>query len=486
METSTYSTSIKAGSALIQTLSSSLYKNAYYVLDELISNSYDADATRVDINISQDEITIRDDGEGMDREGLENYLWLGYTEKQKDRKTKKFGRHTIGKFGIGKLSMHVICDKCSITTIRNGIERSLILDFEKILSHQGLSEEQIRVQEALTNEESGTKVQLVGIKKIIDPQKAFRRIARNMPLSPNFQVTVNGNLLRPEEIIKGKEFGIELNLPLTGLVKGKLIHSDSPLGEFAGVYIKVHGRTVNADDPDIFDLMNTIARPGTFIARLYAVIHADGLDDIVLATRNGFNEDSSKFIEFKDTILRRIREITGEIQRSQSREELEYEKKLLEDVVRHQIDTMLKGAELPDDFLARYSKRPDAEIVKKAIREIQERKQEHEERKKSRGESEEEEPPLRIIRIGRKRFKFELAPMGKEAYECVLDADKAIFYVNTDHPQYLFSRGEGSLPHHFRRVIIFEIARTISGDSLVDFVDQYQGMMLQDIAIKQA
>ena len=486
METSAYSTSIKAGSALIQTLSSSLYKNAYYVLDELISNSYDADATRVDINISQDEITIRDDGEGMDREGLENYLWLGYTEKQKDRETKKFGRHTIGKFGIGKLSMHVICDKCSITTTRNGTERSLILDFEKILSHQGLSEEQIRVHEALTNEESGTKVQLVGIKKIIDPQKAFRRIARNMPLSPNFQVTVNGNLLRPEEIIKGKEFGIALNLPLTGLVNGKLIHSDSPLGEFAGVYIKVHGRTVNADDPDIFDLMNTIARPGTFIARLYAVIHADGLDDIVLATRNGFNEDSPKFIEFKDTILRRIREITGEIQRSQSREELEYEKKLLEDVVRHQIDTMLKGAELPDDFLARYSKRPDAEIVKKAIREIQERKQEHEERKKSRGESEEEEPPLRIIRIGRKRFKFELAPMGKEAYECVLDADKAIFYVNTDHPQYLFSRGEGSLPHHFRRVIIFEIARTISGDSLVDFVDQYQGMMLQDIAIKQA
>lgn len=483
MSVTVYSTSIKAGSHLIQTLSSSLYKNAYYVLDELISNSYDADATQVDVHMSLDKITIRDNGEGMDREGLDNYLWLGYSAKQRDRMTRRLKRYTIGKFGIGKLSMHVICDKCQITTVKDGIKRSLILDFDKILSHRGLSEEKIGVHETTTTEQEGTTVELTGLKKTIDAEKAKRRIARNMPLSPDFQISVNEKTLRPEDIIKGSQHKIELNLPLTGRVDGILIHSDTPLGEFAGIYIKVYGRTVNADDPNIFDLMNTIARPGTFIARLYGVIQADGLDDIVLATRNGFNEDSSKFIEFKDAVLKRIREITRDIQKSQSREELEYEKKLLEDVIRHQIDKMLKGAELPEDFLAKQSKRPDAKLVRTTIRMVEEQKRKREKTQKNK-KSDQRKPPPRIIRIGRRRFRFELEPMGKEAYECVLDAGHAIFYINTDHPQYLFSRREGSLAHHFRRVIVFEIARAISGDSASEFVGQYEGMMLQEIQIE--
>ena len=89
-----------------------------------------------------------------------------------------------------------------------------------------------------------------------------------------------------------------------------------------------------------------------------------------------------------------------------------------------------------------------------------------------------------MIRIGNKRYKFKLENLGKEAYECVLDANKAVFYINIDHPQYMFSRREGSLAHHFRRVIIFEIARAISGGSLREFVGQYSGMMLQKIKIE--
>ncbi len=87
-----YCTSFKARAELIQTLSSSLYENAYYVLDELVSNSYDADATKVDIDFSQARLTIRDDGVGMDRKDLENYLWLGYSEKREDKKTSNLRR----------------------------------------------------------------------------------------------------------------------------------------------------------------------------------------------------------------------------------------------------------------------------------------------------------------------------------------------------------------------------------------------------------
>jgi hypothetical protein len=484
MAEQSYVTSIKAGAELIQTLSSSLYKNAYYVLDELVSNSYDADATTVKIKISKDCLEISDNGAGMDRKGLENYLWLGYSEKREDRKTGKFRRYTIGKFGIGKLSMHVMCNECKITTTKNGIQRTLVLDFDRILAHKGLGDEQINVVECQTKDADGTIIELFGLKKTLDEKKAIRRIARNMPLSPEFQVIVNDELLRPEDIIKGKEYPIDLDLKQVGKVSGKIVHSDAPLGEFAGVYVKVYGRTVNADDPNIFDLARVISSPGTFLARLYCVLYADGLDDIVLATRNGFFEESSKFIEFKEAVLRRIREVTRDIQTSQSREELDYEKKLLEDVVRHQIENMLKGAELPEDFLARYSRRKDAKEVLTTIKTIEEHKQERRKKEVEHKKIDEKEPPPRLIKIGSKRYKFELEPMGKQAYECVLDACKATFYINIDHPQYLYSRREGSLSHHFRRVIVFEIARAISGDSLIEFVNQYAGMMLQEITIE--
>lgn len=58
--------------------------------------------------------------------------------------------------------------------------------------------------------------------------------------------------------------------------------------------------------------------------------------------------------------------------------------------------------------------------------------------------------------------------------------------MNIDHPQYLFSRKEGFLSHHFRRVIIFEIARSISGESAEELVIQYQNMMRQNINVEKA
>ncbi|MDH5439563.1 MAG: ATP-binding protein [Candidatus Bathyarchaeota archaeon] len=487
---SSYSTRIKAGAELIETLSSSLYKNAYYVLDELISNAYDADATEVDVRVSENEIVISDNGEGMDREGLEDFLWLGYSEKQRDRRTGKFNRYKIGKFGIGKLSMHVICDVCELRTTKNGVTSSLTLDFGRILSHKGLGEERIKVRETPTKEGVvGTTVHLIGLKKKIDESRAIKRITRNMPLSPVFRIRFNDKTLKPEDIIKGKAYEIHLDLPLIGRVDGKLIHSDTPLGEFAGIYVKVHGRTVNADAPNIFGLMNTIKRPDTFVARVYGIVSADGLDDTVLATRNGFKEDAPKYLEFKQAMLREIRKITRDIIEKQSDEELQYEMSQLGDVVRHQIGKMLKGADLPDDFLARYSERPDIEEIRATIREI-EKKKAKQRRKAGRNKDLEhkkrESNPIREgkrqIKIGRYGFGFELATIGKEAYECVLDDQKAVFYINVDHPQYLFSRKEGSLSHHFRRVIVFEIARSISGGSSAEFVTQYQSMMQQNIS----
>lgn len=76
-------------------------------LVELIKNSYDADAERVEVEVVDDEegyIRIADDGDGMDSDDI-NTKWLriGFSEKRKRRVSNK-GRRETGEKGIGRLS----------------------------------------------------------------------------------------------------------------------------------------------------------------------------------------------------------------------------------------------------------------------------------------------------------------------------------------------------------------------------------------------
>ena len=54
----------------IITIGERLYEQSIELIRELVNNAYDADATRVDVTVSEKEIVISDNGEGMDMEGL--------------------------------------------------------------------------------------------------------------------------------------------------------------------------------------------------------------------------------------------------------------------------------------------------------------------------------------------------------------------------------------------------------------------------------
>lgn len=57
-------------------LGRNLYSTTPPALAELVANSYDAYATRVDIHLSDDSISIVDNGKGLSLEELENKLSL--------------------------------------------------------------------------------------------------------------------------------------------------------------------------------------------------------------------------------------------------------------------------------------------------------------------------------------------------------------------------------------------------------------------------
>ena len=125
---------------IIEVLTSGLYPNKYHVLREYVQNSYDAIKTwrdqtgnpkygKIKIKIANPSITIYDDGVGMDWEKINQYRYVGYSEK-------KTGEG-VGFRGIGKLSGISVADKLIVTTSPVGIGKryQLIFNADAMLAH---------------------------------------------------------------------------------------------------------------------------------------------------------------------------------------------------------------------------------------------------------------------------------------------------------------------------------------------------------------
>ena len=71
---------LKISSALKDLVGKDLITNDNIAIFELVKNSYDAYATKVEIRFSDDEIVIADNGKGMSFNDLKNkWLFLGYS-----------------------------------------------------------------------------------------------------------------------------------------------------------------------------------------------------------------------------------------------------------------------------------------------------------------------------------------------------------------------------------------------------------------------
>ena len=100
----------------ILTIGERLYEQSIELIRELVNNAYDADATRVDVTVTEKEIVVADDGEGMDMAGLKQYFNVGSGEKLVNPLSPRFGRNRIGQFGIGKFASLAAASRFEVTT----------------------------------------------------------------------------------------------------------------------------------------------------------------------------------------------------------------------------------------------------------------------------------------------------------------------------------------------------------------------------------
>ena len=181
-----------------------LYSNVPAVLSEAVANSWDADATHVDIKIESEKIIITDDGHGMTLQDInDKYLKVGYERRKIGGGRTACNRRVMGRKGIGKLSLLSIANTVEVQTVRDGDKNGFVMSARKI-------EEQIREQDGstyhpdtlpnskITLEENGTRIVLTGLKKQVHqtPTALRKRLARRFSIigtEYDFTVKINGD-----------------------------------------------------------------------------------------------------------------------------------------------------------------------------------------------------------------------------------------------------------------------------------------------------
>jgi hypothetical protein len=144
---------VRLSRELITLLSEQLYQSPNKAIEELVVNSFDADASNCYVVVpivsagtpigALPLIAVYDDGAGMDAEGLSDLWRVGASNKRTESIARLRRRKQIGKFGIGKLATYALANRITyITSTGNGEILALSLSFEEFKSSPSGEEEQ--------------------------------------------------------------------------------------------------------------------------------------------------------------------------------------------------------------------------------------------------------------------------------------------------------------------------------------------------------
>lgn len=439
----------------IITIGERLYEQSIELIRELVNNAYDADATRVDVMVTDNEITVADNGEGMDREGLEQYFNVGSAEKLANPISPRYGRNRIGQFGIGKFASLAAASRFEITTQKGDFAARVV--FDKALWMKGGNSWKIPLTllEADPRKGNGTTVNLVDLKKTFRPEDVTRRIAEGVPIrAREFSVYVNGYRVSPR-ILAGNRIPV-MDATRYGIIHGEIVilPASRATKEEMGIEIKVKGVTVRRE---LFEM----ASWGKAATRIRGEVNADFLP--LVSDRSGFIEDSPEYISF----LKSMEKTINEVKRAYSQLDSDRENRRVSLAVKEALQRVHHALVMNPEFspfgvvpLAEEGKRGTGETgveipsgkeepgeVK--VEDVEEEQPPHSDELDSASEAssdrlkKQRKPSLRIATPNAvvKRLKFGdagvtccLDHLGQDGPECMTEG--TIIYINRDHPLY--------------------------------------------------
>jgi len=274
----------------IITIGERLYTESIEFVREIVNNSYDADATLVEIVVTEDMIEIRDNGSGMDREGLKQYFNIGSQQKLYDAKSPVYNRDRIGQFGIGKFASLSACKRFEVITKKDNFVARVIFDKEQWEKAGDPWQLPLEILPADFRKQNGSTVILMGLARRFDPKDIEAKIIEGTPIkAPSFRVRINNHTVTPRSL-SGHRIPI-LEGTSSGPVSGEIIilSETASAATDLGIEVKVKQVTIKRE---LFGMETW----GKGMARVRGEVNADFLP--ITSDRTGFIKDSGEYKEF--------------------------------------------------------------------------------------------------------------------------------------------------------------------------------------------
>jgi molecular chaperone HtpG len=151
---------------VLQILAAEIYDSPLAMLRENVQNGYDAvresfatsgtlqHGGRIDIRMAGSEITIVDNGVGMDERGLRDNFWKAGSSGKHSESAKMAG--VVGTFGIGAMANFGVCSRLEIVTRKQGAPAALRSVAER--DNLKIGEECITFEELEDDQPIGTRL----------------------------------------------------------------------------------------------------------------------------------------------------------------------------------------------------------------------------------------------------------------------------------------------------------------------------------------
>jgi uncharacterized protein (TIGR02391 family) len=307
----------------IEHLGVKMYATLPPALAELISNAYDADASKVEVeflelNGTPTAITVIDDGSGMSSADIQQkFLVIGRNRRKDegDKPSPKFRRLATGKKGLGKLALFGLAKDVVVDTVNSGLRNRFTLNWDSLLLAEGVYSPETDLVDWKVKKKSGTTIQLSNLKRKspFDIGAIADSLSRIFVVDKDFRIILRDSRGNEIEISNDRRYDNveeQFRWETRDLVKaddqyrGKLeftfITAKTPIppsSGLRGIAIFSRGKLVNL--PEYF----SDSASSHFYQYLTGWIKADFIDlldeDVISTNRQSINWDNAEMGEFR-------------------------------------------------------------------------------------------------------------------------------------------------------------------------------------------
>lgn len=295
------------------------YRSTEDAIKELVDNSYDAEAEKVDIFLPKEltpepKIIVKDNGSGM-KENEVRSEYLNVANSRTSRKGEisfKKKRKIKGRKGIGKFSGLMVAEIMFIETYANGIKTTLTINKSELAKgNYDLEKVPLPIEtEKCSNEKHGTTITLIGLNQNLDFPTSTRLgqiLMWEYGREQDFDLFINGEQLGVEDLA-GQSYEEIINVhgkkaTLKYTITSKPIKQ---AGIVTRVNNKIIGRPQNLLKGD--DII-----PKKLKNRIYGEIICDALEDDVTSDHGAIIENSKLYNSILSEATKNVKNSVDEV-----------------------------------------------------------------------------------------------------------------------------------------------------------------------------